>query len=129
VNGAVHIDIGIRDLLLPSVVDKLCTNEHAELARGLFQSVEAAFEVTHFGRTIRESEGLADVHVLLDGSVEERSVNVELTHVKVAGGRDGEKETKTGHADERGERFREVEANTLVATFGDESCFEPGGIS
>jgi hypothetical protein len=64
---------------LPPVVDKLArTKEHVERARRLFQSVEAAFEMTHFRRAIREAEGLADVHVLLDGSVEERSVDVKL---------------------------------------------------
>jgi hypothetical protein len=50
-----------------------------ELARGLFQCVEAAFEVTYFRRAIRDAERLADVHVLRDGGVEERSVDVELT--------------------------------------------------
>jgi hypothetical protein len=74
---------------LPPVVDKPCTKKHAELARGLFHSVEAAFEVTHFGRVIREAEGMADVHVLLDGGLEESSVDVQLTQFKVVGGRDG----------------------------------------
>jgi hypothetical protein len=87
------------------VVDKPCTKEHVELARGLFQSAGAAFEVTHFRRAIKEAERMADVHVLLDGGVEERSVNVESTQVKVAGGRDGEEEVKAGHADEWGGTF------------------------
>jgi hypothetical protein len=114
---------------LPPIVDKPCTEEHVELARGLFQSVEVTFEVTHFGRDIREAEGLADIHVLLDGGVEERSVDVDLTQIKVAGGRDGEEETKASHADDRGERFRIVEANMLAAPFGDKSCFEAGDIA
>jgi hypothetical protein len=56
--------------------------------------------VAHFGRAIKETEGLADVHVFLNGGVEERNVDVELTQLKVAGGRDGEEETKAGHADD-----------------------------
>jgi hypothetical protein len=77
--GVEDVDARIGDALLPPVVDKPCTKEHVELARGLFHAVEAAFEVTHYGRAIAEAEGLADVHVLLDGAVEERSVDVELT--------------------------------------------------
>jgi hypothetical protein len=56
--------------------DKPCTQEHVELARGLFESVEATLEVTHFRRAISEAAGLGDVHVLLDWGVEERSVDV-----------------------------------------------------
>jgi hypothetical protein len=52
-----------------------------------------------------------------------------LTHFKVAGGRDGEEETKAVHADDRGERFRIVGASTLAATFGDEPCFEAEDIA
>jgi hypothetical protein len=51
------------------MVDKPCTKEYVEIASGLFQSVEATFEVTHFRRAINEAERLADVHVLLDGCV------------------------------------------------------------
>jgi hypothetical protein len=51
------------------VVDKPCTKEHVEIARGLLKSVEAAFEMTYFGRAISEAEELADVHVLLDWGV------------------------------------------------------------
>jgi hypothetical protein len=80
--------------------------------------------MTHFGRAIGEVEGLADLHVLLDRGVEERSIDVKLTLFKVAGGRDGEEEAKVGHADDRGERFRIVESNALAATFGDEPYFE-----
>jgi hypothetical protein len=79
VTGAEYVDARIRDALLPPVVDKPCTKEHVEFARGLFQAVEAAFDVRYFGRAIKEAEGLADVHVLFDGGVEERSVDVELT--------------------------------------------------
>jgi hypothetical protein len=43
-----------------------CAEEHVELARGLLKAVEAALEVTHLGRAIAESEGLADVHVFLN---------------------------------------------------------------
>jgi hypothetical protein len=76
------------------VVDKPCTKEHIELARGLLKSIEAAFEVTHLGRAIGEGEGLADVHVFLDRGVEERSVYVKLAQFKVAGGRDGKEEAR-----------------------------------
>jgi Co/Zn/Cd efflux system component len=82
------------------VVDKPCTKEYVELARGLLKSAEATFEVIHLGRAISESEGLADVHVLHDWGVEERNVDVKLTQFKVAGGRDGKEEAKTGHADD-----------------------------
>jgi hypothetical protein len=111
---------------LPPVVDKPCTKKHVELARGLFQSIEAAFEMTHFRRAITEAEGLADVHVLLDGVVKERSVDVKLTEFKVAGRRDGDEEAKVGHADDRGECLLIVEAIALDASFGDEPCFEAG---
>jgi hypothetical protein len=90
VTGAGDVDAGIRDTFLPPVVDKPCTEQHVNLARGLFQSVEAAFEVTHFGRAIREAEGLADVHVLLDWGVEKRIVDVESTQFNVTSGRDGD---------------------------------------
>jgi hypothetical protein len=61
------------------MVDKPCTKQHVDLARGLFKSVEAALEMTHLGRAITEAEGVADVHVLLNRSVEECSVDVKLT--------------------------------------------------
>ena len=56
---------------------------------GLFKAVEAALEVANLGRAIGEAEGLADVHILPDGSVEKRCVDVKLAEFKVAGGRDG----------------------------------------
>jgi hypothetical protein len=87
--GAEDVDAWVGYALLPPMVDKPSTQEHVELARGLFESVEAAPEMTHFKRAINEAEGLADVHVLLHGGVEERSVYVKLTQFKVAGGRDG----------------------------------------
>jgi hypothetical protein len=89
VTGAEDVDAWVGNALLPPVVDKPCTKEHVELARRLLKSVEAAFEVTHFGRAIGEAKGLADVHVLLDRGVEERSVDVKLPQIKVAGGREG----------------------------------------
>jgi hypothetical protein len=46
VTGAEDVDAWVRYALLPPVVDKLGTKEHDELARGLFLSVEAAFEIT-----------------------------------------------------------------------------------
>jgi hypothetical protein len=123
------LDAGISDALLPPVVDKPCAKEHVELARGLFQAVNEAFEMTYLKRVISEAEGLADVHVLLDGGVEKGNVDIELTQFKVAGGRDGEEEVKAGHADDGGERFRIVEANVLAAIVGEESCFEAGDIA
>jgi hypothetical protein len=85
--------------------------------------------MTHFGRAISEAEGLADVHVLLDWGVQDRSVDVKLRQLKVAGGRDGKEESKAGHADDRGEHFRIVEASASAASFGDEPCFEAGDIA
>jgi hypothetical protein len=85
--------------------------------------------MTHFGRAIIEAEGLADAHVLLDGGVEERSVDGKLAQFKVAGGRDGKEEAKVGHANDWGERFRIVEASALAAAFGDDPCFEAGDIA
>jgi hypothetical protein len=61
--------------------------------------------VTHFGRAIVEAEGLADVHVLLNGCVEKPSVDVKLAKLKVAGGYDGHEETQAGHADDMRERL------------------------
>jgi hypothetical protein len=46
------------------------------------------FEVTHIGRAIDEAEGLADVHVFLNGCVEKRRVDVKLAELNVAGGCD-----------------------------------------
>jgi hypothetical protein len=90
VTGAEGVDAWIGYALLPPMVDKPGTHKHVELARGLFESVEATLEMTHFRRAISEAEGLADVHVLPDWGVEERSVDVKLTlQFKFAGGRDG----------------------------------------
>jgi hypothetical protein len=111
------------------VVDKPYTKEHVELAWGLFKSVEATLEMTHFGRAISEAEGLADVHVFLNRGVEKRNVDGKLTQFKVAGGCDGKEEAKAGHADDRAERLRILEANALAAPFGDEPCFEAGDIA
>jgi hypothetical protein len=102
---------------------------HVELARGVLKSVEATLEMTHFGRAISESEGLADVHILLNRGVEKRNVDVKLTELKVAGGCDGQEEAHAGHADDMRERLREVLASTLAAPFSDESCFEAGNIA
>jgi hypothetical protein len=40
--------------------------------------------VTHFGCAIAEAEGLADVHVFLNGCVEKRSVDVKLAKLRAA---------------------------------------------
>jgi hypothetical protein len=109
--------------------DKPGTRKHVELARGLFESIEAALEMTHFRRAISEAEGLADVHVLLDWDVEECSIDAKLTQFKVAGGRDGTEEAKASHGGNMGERFRVVEAIALAAPFGDEPRFEAGDIA
>jgi hypothetical protein len=77
-SGAENVDARVRYALLPPVFDKPSTQGHVELARGLFQSVEAAFEMTHLRSTIREAEWLADAHVLFYGSVEERNVDIKL---------------------------------------------------
>jgi hypothetical protein len=74
-------------------------------SRGLLQAVHAALEVAHFGCAIAEAEGLADVHVFLNGCVEKRSVDVKLAELKVAGGCDGQEETQACHADDTGERI------------------------
>jgi hypothetical protein len=129
VTGAEGVDAWVGYALLPPIFDKPCTKEHVELARGMFQAVEAALEMTHFRRAISEVEGLVNVHVLLDWGVEERSVDVKMAQFKVAGGRDGKEEAKVGHADVRGERFRVVEANALAAPFGDEPRFEAEDIA
>jgi hypothetical protein len=85
--------------------------------------------MTQFRRAIGEAKGLADVHVLFDGSVEERSVDMKLTHLKISCGRNGEEYTKVGNAYDWGEYFRIVEASALAATFGYEPCFEAGDIA
>jgi hypothetical protein len=90
------------------MVDDPCTKYHFELAGGLFESVEAALEVTHFGRAIGEAKGLADVHVYLDEGVEKRCVDVKLAEFKVASDCDGQEEAQDGHADGKGERLCEV---------------------
>jgi hypothetical protein len=58
------------------VVDKLGTKEHIELARGLFESVEEALEMTHFGSVISEAEGLANAHVRLLDSAQMNAVSM-----------------------------------------------------
>jgi hypothetical protein len=107
-----------RRRIVATRIDKPCTQEHVKLARGLLQAAEAAFEMTHFRRAIGQAKGLADVRVLFDGSVKERSVDIMLTQFKIACGRNGEEEAKAGHAYDWGECFRVVEASTLAATFG-----------
>jgi hypothetical protein len=87
-----------RKRIVATRIDKPCTQEHVDLARGLLHDVEAAFEMTHFRRGIGEAKGLADVRVLFDGSVNKRSVDIKLTYFKIACGRNGEEEAKAGHA-------------------------------
>jgi hypothetical protein len=58
--------------------------------------------MTHLGRATNEAQELADVHVLLDWGVEERSVDDKLTQFTVASGRDGKEAAKAGHADDMG---------------------------
>jgi hypothetical protein len=105
VAGAENVDSRVRNAMLPPIVDEPCTEEHVQLAGGLLQAVLATLEVTHFGRAIDEAEGLADVHVFLNGCVETRCVDVKLAKLKVAGGSDGQEETHAGHADDKGERL------------------------
>jgi hypothetical protein len=92
--GAEDVDAGVRDALLPFAIDKTGTKEHVELARGLFQAVEAEFEMTHPRRAIEKTEGLADVHVFLDGSVGERRVDIMLAKFEITCGRNGEEEAE-----------------------------------
>jgi hypothetical protein len=68
VTGAEDVDAWVRDALLTPVFDKLSTEEHVELARGFFQSAEAAFEMTHIRRAIREADCVADVLVFFVGA-------------------------------------------------------------
>jgi hypothetical protein len=56
----------------------------------LSEAVQTTFEVEHFRRAIRGPEGLADVNIVFDGSIEERGVNVKLTEFEVHGGCNGE---------------------------------------
>jgi hypothetical protein len=85
--------------------------------------------VTHFGRAIVEAEGLADIHVFPDGSVDKRCVDVKLAEFKVASGCDGEEETQAGHADDWGERLCVVQSNALAAPLGAEPRFEAGDVA
>jgi hypothetical protein len=96
---------------------------------GLFKAVEAALEVTHFGRAVVEAEGLADVHVFPDGSVEKRCVDVKVAEFKVAGGCDGQEETHDGHADDWGESLCVVQSSALAAPLGDEPRFGAGDVA
>jgi hypothetical protein len=113
---------------LPPVADKIVPQEHVELARGLFQPVEAAFEMAYLRGAIREAEGLTDVNVLSDEGVEKRSVDVRLTKIEVHGGHNGEEEAETGHAKNRREILRIVEVRALTATLGHEAGFEAEGV-
>jgi hypothetical protein len=48
---------------------------------------------------------LADVHVFVVGSVEERRDDIKLTLFEVAGGRNGEEESEICHANDPGENL------------------------
>jgi hypothetical protein len=85
--------------------------------------------MTHLRSAIREAKWLADVHVFIDRSVQERSVDIKPTEFKVAGGRNGEEESETGYVNGRGESLRIVEACALAAAFGHEPGFEAGDIT
>jgi hypothetical protein len=61
--------------------------------------------VARFRRAIREAEGLADVNnIFFDGSIEERGVDVRLTHVEVHGGCNFEWEPEASHYSDDRER-------------------------
>jgi hypothetical protein len=62
------VDVHVRNALSPPTVDKPFPHDGVEFAGGgdWFQSKEAAFEVAHLRCFIREAEGLADVHILVD---------------------------------------------------------------
>jgi hypothetical protein len=110
--------------MLPPILDKSTPQEHVEVAGGLFKAVELAFEVAHFGCTIREAGGLANVNILFDGGMEERSVDVNMTDFELHSGRNGEKEPKASPADDQGEGLSVVEAHASTAALGDETSFE-----
>jgi hypothetical protein len=46
--------------------------------------------MSHFSFVIRETERLADVHILFDVGIEERSVDVKLAKLEIHGDRNGE---------------------------------------
>jgi hypothetical protein len=51
--------------------------------------------------SIHEAEGLTDVHILFDGGIEERGIDVKFAEFKVYGGCNGKEEPETSHADDR----------------------------
>jgi hypothetical protein len=91
---------------------------------GLLETIHAALEVADFIRIVCEPERLADVDLLGDRCIHERSVDVELTKFEVLGGSNGEEKAEASHADNRGEIFRVVNSSMLAASFGHEASFE-----
>jgi hypothetical protein len=67
VSGADDADARVRYAQLPPVFYEQVNQEHVELARGMFQSVEAALEMTYL-RSAWGTERLADVHVIFMGA-------------------------------------------------------------
>jgi hypothetical protein len=80
--------------------------------------------VKYLGRTIREAEWLADVNILVDWGIEERSVDVKLTKFEIHGGYNGNKEPETSLANDKGEDLGVDETRALIASYGDEAGFQ-----
>jgi hypothetical protein len=57
--------------------------------------------MAHPSCVIREAVWLADVHILFDGCIEERSFDVTLTKFEIHGGRNCKEEPETSHVDDR----------------------------
>jgi hypothetical protein len=56
-----------------------------------------------------------NVHILLDGGIQERCVNVLLAQFEIHGGGDGNENMEDGHSDDKGEDLCVVEAGPLDA--------------
>jgi hypothetical protein len=87
------------------------------------------FEMADFGGAVRETKGLPDVDIFLDGGVLESRVDVLLEEVKILGRGDGEKHAEAGNADDLGEGFSVVNTLFMAETHGNESGFKAGDVS
>jgi hypothetical protein len=70
---------------------------------------------------ICEAKGLTDVHILFDGAIQERGIDVNLTEFEVHDGCNGKEEVEASHPDDRGESLYVVETRVFVATLGHEA--------
>jgi hypothetical protein len=64
--------------------------------------------MTHLRRAIGKAKWLTDVHVLLNGGVEEYNVDIRMAEFKITCGRNGKKEEEASYASDCRERFRVV---------------------